>query len=118
MTDPGANTRETIFFLGLVLFGIGNGLLSAPVIALMLDISAEQASYTAMLLGFYGVILTIGRFNAAWITGVVLVLTGENYAIVFILEAIFLLLTWVPIHFLTQDNNYTKSVVTKPLLID
>jgi MFS family permease len=86
-----------LFYTGLILFGMGNGIASAPAIGMMLDVSASFPGQVALLLGFFGIMTTAGRSLAAVMAGVVLLLTSDSYQLLFLIEAIVVIFGLIPL---------------------
>jgi MFS family permease len=85
------------FYFGLVMFSAGGGLSSGPAISVMLDLCFLDSKNTSFLLGFFGIIITIGRAIAAIISGILLKYTDDNFTLVFLIETIFLVISLIPI---------------------
>lgn len=86
-----------LFYFGLILFGIGNGIASSPGISMMLDIAASEKSHMTILLGFFGILISVGRSFGSIIAAVILELSDTNYVLFFIIESVVILLTIIPI---------------------
>ncbi|MHA2100442.1 MAG: MFS transporter [Candidatus Kariarchaeaceae archaeon] len=89
--------EEFFFYFGLVIFSAGSGLSSGPAISVMLDLCFLDSKNTSFLLGFFGMIITVGRAIAAIVSGILLKYTDDNFTIVFFIETIFLLVSLIPI---------------------
>jgi BCD family chlorophyll transporter-like MFS transporter len=93
-----SNLQNTLYFyIGLVIFSTGGGVSSSPAISVMLDLCFINRSHTAFLLGFFGVIVTIGRAFAAILSGLILDYSDDRFTLVFVTESIFILLSLIPI---------------------
>jgi len=89
-----------LFYGSLVIFGIGNGLASAPSIGMMLEVCAAHPKYLALLLGFFGIMSTIGRSLASVTGGLILYLSANNYIILFLIEAVIVIFATIPLYLL------------------
>ncbi|MCE7733409.1 MAG: BCD family MFS transporter [Candidatus Heimdallarchaeota archaeon] len=90
-------SNDILFYIGLIIFSIGGGISSSPAISLMLDLCYINLNHTTFLLGFFGIIITLGRSIAAISSGVLLSISNDNYTLIFIVEAVFLILSLIPI---------------------
>jgi MFS family permease len=86
-----------LFYAGLILFGIGGGVFSVPGLAYMLDICASFPNITTTLIAFCGIVIASSRSIASITTGILLLVTGETYAVVFFVETLFAVLLFLPL---------------------
>jgi MFS family permease len=105
------NSSLTLFYSGIVLFGIGNGLASAPAISVMLDVASLYRDHVAILLGIFGLFSTVGRFLAATIGGLILILSNNNYFLLFIIESLIVVIGLIPLLILL--NRIHPVIVAK-----
>lgn len=89
--------KDEFFYMGLVIFSAGGGLSSGPAISVMLDLCFLDAKNTSFLLGFFGMVITLGRALAAILSGLLLKYSKDNFTLVFLVETIFLLISLIPI---------------------
>jgi len=109
ITSNNSTKSVPIFYLGIIFFGIGNGLVSAPGIATMLDVSETYPKTLGLLLAFFGLLITFGRFSAAIFAGLLLHLTNQSYWPVFFVEAIILLFSIWPIKLVIDSLEKTTT---------
>ncbi|OLS22040.1 MAG: hypothetical protein HeimC2_30940 [Candidatus Heimdallarchaeota archaeon LC_2] len=117
-------TNVTLFYFGLIIFSIGGGLSSSPAISIMLDLCYVNFKYTTFLLGFFGIIITLGRSIAAITSGVLLSISNDNYSLIFFVEAVFIILSLFAIfpiskridRQMVEMNFEDKFHLTKPSL--
>lgn len=86
-----------LLYLGVALFGIGSGTFSVVGITYMLDIVALHRRNLAIMLSVFGMMLTISRSISATLAAFILRNFDNNFEFVFALEAIFFLVSMVPI---------------------
>ena len=94
---------ESVMFTGIILFGIGSGVLSAPGFAYLLDVAAEHTSSTALMITLFGVLITASRSLSGMISAAVLYLSG-SYVTIFLLEVVFAISFYVPLRKLVIQN--------------
>lgn len=97
IAGAGLLLNTNLLYFGVVLFGIGSGTFSVPGFTYMLDIVALHKRNLAIMLSVFGMMLTISRSIAATLAGIILRYTDDNYELVFFIEAIFFLVSMVPI---------------------
>jgi BCD family chlorophyll transporter-like MFS transporter len=100
---------QTSLLLALIVFGIGLGLMTTPSTALMLDVTAISKNKT-LILSVFGLAITIGRSGASFIAAIIM--TFENYQILFLIESFFLLSSIIPLYFVYKNlksKNLIKS---------
>ncbi|NDB55586.1 MFS transporter [archaeon] len=98
----------SILYGGLILFGIGNGIASGPAIELMLEVCGSYKNLVTVLLGFFGLMTTLGRFLAAILGALILAVTSNNYQFLFLIESLFIFVGYIPLYFVIrifEKNN-------------
>lgn len=109
------NGNLIVFYTGLVSFGVGNGLASAPAIGMMLDVCALYPQSLTLLLGFFGIMTTIGRSSAAVLGGFILVQTQDNFFLLFVIEAGVVIISFIPLIIL---DHKMKQVDVETDIVD
>ncbi len=89
--------NTSILYFGVVVFGIGSGLFAVIGVTYMLDIVALHKRNLALLLSIFGMMLTISRSISALLASTILHYSDQNFELVFVIEAIFSLLSVLPI---------------------
>jgi MFS family permease len=115
-------SNNTLFYVGLIVFSIGGGISSSPAISVMLDLCYINLRHTTFLLGFFGIIITLGRSIAAITSGVLLNKSNDNYTLIFTVEAVFLILSLIPMipiskridHWIREVNSEEKFHISSP----
>ena len=101
-TDSSIRTAQNILYGTLFLFGAGLGLMTTPGTAMMFDICAHNKMLTTSLIAYFGMLVTLSRASAAFISGIVLDLTGTNFTFLFILEAVILFSSLFPLIYVNR----------------
>ena len=108
-----------LFYIGLIIFGIGNGLNSGTGIGVMLDICASYPKNMSVLLGYFGVLITFGRFVASIIGGLILNIFElrplSNYFYLFGIESFITIITIIPMIILHRNINVSYSPASSPI---
>ncbi|MFW9778514.1 MAG: MFS transporter [Candidatus Heimdallarchaeota archaeon] len=86
---------QQLFLLSVAIFGVGLGLLTTPSTAMMLDVCAKHPKTRTLLLALFGLITTVGRSSASFFSA--LVMLGNSFQLLFILEAIILACSFFPL---------------------
>ncbi|MHA1214243.1 MAG: MFS transporter [Candidatus Hodarchaeales archaeon] len=95
---------QILFLLGVAVFGAGVGLATTPSTAIMLDVCSMSGTRT-LHLAYFGLISTIGRSAASFIAGIVLIIS--SYQLLFALELIILISSFIPLIFI-QRHLYSS----------
>lgn len=102
VTATEIKSGQNILYMMLFLFGSGLGLMTTPGTAMMFDICAHNKALTTSLIAYFGVIVTVSRASAAFLSGIVLELTGNNFSLLFTLEAIILFSALFPLLYVNK----------------
>ncbi len=104
-------SAQNILFLLLFIFGAGLGLMTTPGTAMMFDICAHNKTLTTSLIAYFGIIVTLSRASASFLSGLILDLTNTNFTFLFSLEALILFSSLFPL--LYVNKKFKTMGITK-----
>lgn len=97
ITSNEIKVAQNTLYGTLFLFGAGLGLMTTPGTAMMFDICAHNKTLTTSLIAYFGIIVTISRASAAFLSGLILQYTNNNFVFLFTLEAVILFSALFPL---------------------